>query len=361
MASENDTSSSTRPATGLRPCVAARAASALLLGLGIMALTGSLGWRGARFPGFFLMPNRVVPSAGLPGWNGVAEGRPPYQQVLLAVDGKRIGSSAEGYGRVAAHADGAMVPYLFARDGRLQTRSFPVRTLRARDYVAVFGMYFVTGLAYLLLAVMAAERWQRGALYRGLAVLGWVGAAFSFTGMDLYGPGRLFRLHVLAEACLPAATLHLALVCPRDALRERRGVLPLVYGLSLALAAVYEIFLDQPRAYSAIHNLCQALSAIPAFGLVARIALALDRPPAGLGADALARLLAASIAGFVVPGIVLGISGATGGVMSVTMCAWMGFLFPLGCLAAFWRLSAPAGGAAGVLGPAHAADAFPAA
>ena len=45
----------------------ARGTSAILLVIGALALVHSLGWRGARFPGFFVMPNRVVPSAALPG------------------------------------------------------------------------------------------------------------------------------------------------------------------------------------------------------------------------------------------------------------------------------------------------------
>ena len=73
----------------------ARGTSAVLLGIGALALVHSLGWRGARFPGFFVMPNRVVPSAALPGWSGVADGRPLYQNILLAVDDVPI-AAAEG-------------------------------------------------------------------------------------------------------------------------------------------------------------------------------------------------------------------------------------------------------------------------
>src|SRR2546427_6112521 len=79
------------------------AVSLAILAIGCIAGVRSLGWRGAPFPGFFLLPNRVVPSAGLPGWSGVAEGRPPFQEVLLAVDDAPIGSGIEGYRRVAAH------------------------------------------------------------------------------------------------------------------------------------------------------------------------------------------------------------------------------------------------------------------
>src|SRR5881396_1666600 len=91
------------------------AVSLAILAIGCVAGVRSLGWRGAPFPGFFLLPNRVVPSAGLPGWSGVAEGRPPFQEVLLAVDGTPVVSGADGYRRAAAHQAGEPVEYLFAR------------------------------------------------------------------------------------------------------------------------------------------------------------------------------------------------------------------------------------------------------
>src|SRR5881296_1604441 len=106
------------PAThSLRNRLLARGTSAVLLVIGALALIHSLGWRGARFPGFFVMPNRVVPSAALPGWSGVAEGRPPYQDILLAIDGVRIAAADDAYRRAAAHAAGEPAAYLFVRAG----------------------------------------------------------------------------------------------------------------------------------------------------------------------------------------------------------------------------------------------------
>src|SRR5204862_283131 len=148
----------------------ARGTSAVLLAIGALALVHSLGWRGARFPGFFVMPNRVVPSAALPGWSGAAQGRPLSQNILLAVDA---------------------VPRAFAADS----------------------------------AFLA------------------------------YGPG----------------------------------------------------------AYGAPHNHSQALAGIPVVVVGARLALAIDRPPRALGRAGLRRMLAGTLAGLIVPAIVLGVSGATGG------------------------------------------------
>ena len=326
------------PAKHSRPNrLLARGTSAVLLAIGALALVHSLGWRGARFPGFFVMPNRVVPSAALPGWSGVADGRPLYQNILLAVDGVPITAADDGYHRVAAHPAGEPAAYLFARADGVETRTFATRILGDGEYLAIFGAYAFTALIYLLLAAVASERSAEGELYRGLAALGWASAAFGFTAMDLYGPGTLFRLHVLSEALLSAAATHLLLACWDSRLARRAGVLPLVYSLALALAAVYEFFAYEPGAYSALHNLSQALAGIPVLVLVARLALAVDRPPPALGRAGLRRMLAGMLVGLVIPAIVLAVSGATGGRIPVNASAWVGFLFPLACLSALWQ------------------------
>jgi len=317
-----------------------RVLSALLLAVGLVAVAESLAWRGARFPGFFVMPNRVVPSVGLPGWSGVGEGRPLYQQVVLAVDGAKAGDAADVYRAVALHRAGTDVEYMVAREGAVESRLLPPRTFGAGEYVAIFGMYLVCGIFYLALAVLAVERRAAApALHGGLAALAWVGAAFALTAMDLYGPGRLFRLHAAAEALLPAAFVHLALVCPGDRVRGRPGLLPLVYGVGIALAAVYQVLLYEPRAYTVVHDVCQALIVPPAFAVAIMLALALSDPPSTLGARGTRRLLGGTLVGIVAPAIVLGISGASGGRVPVNASAWVSFVFPL---AAILSLRAPA-------------------
>src|SRR2546427_6143615 len=180
------------------------AVSLAILAIGCVAGVRSLAWRGAPFPGFFLLPNRVVPSAGLPGWSGVAEGRPPFQEVLLSVDGAPVVSGADGYRRAAAHRGGDPVEYLFARREGTEKRAYPLRVFSDAEHLAVFGAYLVAGAAYVVLALFAGARWRRASLYQGLTAFAWTSATFAFTGVDLYGPGTLFRLHVLSEALLPA-------------------------------------------------------------------------------------------------------------------------------------------------------------
>ena len=322
-----------------------RAFSIALLAIAIGAFGASTGWRGRTFPGFFLMPNRVVASAGLPDWNGAADGRAVYQHVLLSVDGVPVADALEAYDRASRHALGDPVHYVFAHDGHVERRVFPLRLFTDRDFFATFGMYFLTGLAFLVLAALTAVRWRLGEPYRGLAAFAATSALYLFTALDLYSPGHLFRIHVIAEACLPAAAMHFALGCAPARTRTRGDLLPLIYGIGVVLTAAYEVLLYEPSAYTAVHDLCQALAGLPVFLLVGMLVFATPHP--ALGTRGARQLVAATLVGLVLPATILALSGVTGGRVPVNAAAWFGILFPLGCVRAFrlirvpWRVDRP--------------------
>lgn len=316
-----------------------RAVSGGLLALGLLLGAESLRWPGALFPGFLVMPNRVVPSVGLAGWSGVDEGRPLYQQVVLAVDDRPVTTADDVYAALEGRAPGNMVRYRVVRRGEVETRTLPAQTLDARAYALVFGSYLVSWLTYLLLAFVAGRRWAEHPVFPALTAFAWAVGTFALTGVDLYGPGRAFRLHVLAEAMLPVSALHLALVFPRNRLAGRGGVLPVLYGGGAALAVAYEMFLYEPAAYTAIHDSCQALVGAALVAFTIGVGLDLERPHAVLDAPALRSVLAGAVVGFGVPAVVLGLSGLTGGIVPVNAIGWFSFAFPVACLVA---LRAPA-------------------
>jgi len=90
----------------------------------------------------------------------------------------------------------------------------------------------------------------------------------------------------------------------------------------------------QPGAYVLLHNVAQGLTALPVLAFTVLAAFDLDDPPAAFGPWGSRVLLATALAGIVVPGLVLGISGLTGGGLPVNVSAWPGFLFPLGAVVA---------------------------
>ena len=75
-------------------------------------------------------------------------------------------------------------------------------------------------------------------------------ALFLLTAMDLYGPARLFRLHVVGETFLPAAGIQLALLFPQPHAFVRWRFAG--YGLSALILFVYELSLYHPAPYSTV-------------------------------------------------------------------------------------------------------------
>src|SRR5207247_428359 len=67
----------------------------------------------------------------------------------------------------------------------------------------------------LMLGFVAWVRRPGGPLVHSLLAVGMAGGIFLITAMDLYGPATFFRLHVLCEALVPPAVLHLALLFPQ--------------------------------------------------------------------------------------------------------------------------------------------------
>jgi hypothetical protein len=147
-------------------------------------------------------------------------------------------------------------------------------------------------------------------------------------------------------------TVLLALVCPRDLLERRPALRSLIYAMGAVLVGVYEIFLYQPAAYSVVHNFVQACAALPALPLAVRLALALDGEPGPLGRTGVRALLAGTVLGNIVPAVVFGLSGATGGMLPVNTIAAFPMFFPLLSVLALWRLRSTTTAEAHALAPA---------
>jgi len=120
----------------------------------------------------------------------------------------------------------------------------------------------------------------------------------------------------------------------------RPGLLPLIYGVGVAFAAVYEVFLYDPRAYTAVHDAAQAAIAVPVLALAAMLGVARSDAQSTVGAPQ--QLLAGTLVGIVGPAIVLGISGASAGGVPVNASAWAGLVYPLAAMLAIRNATPPA-------------------
>jgi hypothetical protein len=286
-------------------------------------------WIGRPFPGFFVLPNRVIPSVGLTSWAGSADGA-VYQRAVVAVDGTPVTRNDDVYRHVASLPPGTAITYTLRHGATVETLTLASRTFSRGDYGAIFGSYVLTGLLYVGLGLLASWRAKDTPLGRALLYLGGVAGIYALSGATLYAPGADLRLHALAEAFLPATLVYLGCVFPRARGRWAPPVVAAAWWLSLALAVPAQLLLHQPAAYSALHAACEAYIGLAGLGLGG--VLIVERAHAGPAAPPLLRAaVAGALLGLGLPAVVLTLSALSGGVLPVNVCTATAFLFPL-CL-----------------------------
>jgi signal transduction histidine kinase len=308
-------------------------AGALVAGLVASALVAVIAyhttaWVGTSFPGFFVIPNRVVPSSALPGWGPGATAF--FQSAVMAVDGQPVESAEAVYEYARSRVPGTPVTYTVRnRDGVEWSASIPVRRFTGSDYALLFGAFLVTAIAFFGTGLMVVALTQTPASV-GLLVVGVVTGTFAATACDLYGPYWFVRLHVIAESLLGFSAVHLALVFPTERLgRARRSVLAALYLGGAALATVYEIALSHPRAYTTLHLYASATHAAGAVVLIALATWHFFRSRAPLVRRKVVVVAVGVLGAFVLPALLMGGSAVLGGTVPVNAAAFTALLFPV--------------------------------
>jgi hypothetical protein len=303
------------------------AAAVATLAVTVVTGLGTGSWVGRTFPGFFVLPNRVIPSVGRVAWSGSSDSA-IYQRTVVAVDGTRVQSNADAYRGVAQRPSGTPVAYTLRHGSTTETLTLESRVFSHADYWIIFGTYLATGMLYLLLGLLGAWLLPDASLGRALLLLGGTGGIFALTGAAVYGPDADLRVHALAESFFPAALVYFALVIARG---QGRYVTPLVaigWWLSLALAIPYQLLLGQPGAYSLLHAACETYLGVA--GVLVGVTLIVERARAADTAGALLRSsVAGALLGLGVPAVILIISGVSGGAVPVNVMTATAFLFPL--------------------------------
>ncbi len=319
---------STRRPTPLdRTALALAALTALVVAA--MVGAGAAHWIGQSFPGFFVLPNRVVPSIGREDWSSTRDGT-IFQRTIVAVDGRRVADSADAYRAVAAKPAGADVTYTLRHGSTDERVRLETHTFSRADYWIIFGSYLATGLAYLWLGVLAAWLLPGSRLGRALLLVGGIGGIYALTGAGIYEPNADLRLHALAEALFPATFVSLALVLAADEQPFAKLAQSLAWWLSLALAVSYQLLLGQPGAYTLVHGACETYLGVAGLGV--GCALLIERARAADQAGPLLRsAVAGAVLGIGVPAVVMTLSGLSGGGLPINLMTATAFLFPL-CL-----------------------------
>jgi signal transduction histidine kinase len=304
-------------------------AAAVLAALLAVVLRNSAPWPGTTFPGFFVMANRVVPSIALPDWPSAgASGL--FQHEVTAVDDMPLASAQEVYQRVAARPPGTLFRWtLRSADGGSQVLQLRSSVFGWGDYLLLFGAYLVNGVAFLAIGLLVFALTPPTAASASLLSIGLTTGLFVVTAVDLYGPHLFFRLHVICEALLPAAFLHLSLSFPVERLRrQRRAILAGIYGSCAALAAVYEAVLYAPAAYTEVHLVATGAGVVGSSAVIVSIVSAFFANGSPLVRRRIGIVAVGAVSGFLLPGAVILASTVLGGGVPINAAAFTAFLFP---------------------------------
>ncbi|MEO6027851.1 MAG: hypothetical protein ABIR79_13380 [Candidatus Binatia bacterium] len=126
----------------------------------------------------------------------------------------------------------------------------------------------------------------------------------------------------------PATLVYLALVVARVDQRWLASFGAIASWLSLALAITYQLVLGTPGPYTLLHNACQAYMGVAGLAVGAAIIVARAGGPDQAG-PLLRATVAGALLGIGVPGIVMVLSGMSGGGVPVNLVTASAFLFPL--------------------------------
>lgn len=284
-------------------------------------------WIGKPFPGFFVLPNRVVASVGRPHWAGTRDGA-IFQSLVVAVDGRPVARAEDVYDLAAAE-EGRAVSYTLRDGAAVATIAMPAQVFTHTDYLTVFGAYAATGLLYVLMGLLAFAL-APSAIGRALLVLGTVAGVYALTGAGIYTPGSSLRLHALAESLFPAAVLQLALAFHFRSRAVSAPLAALGWVLALGVAVPYQLLLGEPTSYSVMHACAETFLGVAGLVLAGRLIWEVAQAPRAAG-PLLCGAAAGSAIGLGIPAIVVVLSGLTGGRLPVNVVTVAAFAFPL-CL-----------------------------
>lgn len=202
------------------------------------------------FAGFLVYPNGLVSPLTMPGWGGPAAGV-RYLDRILAVDGDLLPPGGDVWSLLERRGGEGAVSVTLDRKGETRVLRVPVERFSGGDFLALWAILAVTGLAFaavgglvLWLKPREATSWTFFAFCEVLALYILIGVDYS----TLHHLGRCF---LVLTALLPPSCLAMGLTVPETHpwIKRRPRLLALVYLSALPLLVLYQVWIDAPGRY----------------------------------------------------------------------------------------------------------------
>lgn len=293
-------------------------------------LIGVSSWIGKPFPGFLILENGVVASAGLTHWPAISEGS-IFQARVVSYDGFAFAGARELDSYLSTKPLESQIEYHFESGSESIVRTIASRRFSASDAMLLFGVTLFSAIALLGVALALMYVAPNDPASIGCALALAITGTFALTAVDLYGPYRFFRVHAMAECFLGAGGIHMALVFPlrRRIVIRHPWLIGSAYGISTVLAAINQLLLFRPTAYTLTHLLAMAWAGT-AFAALAASQIAAFVRPASYATRQRVSVLAFGTFASITPAVALAaISSITGGEAPENLISWTGAFFPL--------------------------------
>jgi len=210
----------------------------------VVSLVSAIRFINKGFPGFFVYPFPNVGSYGSRDWPGYAAGL-KFMDRIVSMDGEPVRNGRQVVNWTIQKSNGAPVHYVIESKGTTREVTIPVHTFGIKDFLILFVVPFIFGLAvYTLGFIVYVLKPNIHSSWIFLIVCFSLGT-YVGTAFEIQSSYHLVYIHYLIIPLVPAAVFHLFSIFPdRKKVLNRHPLLEYAIYIPAALiAAAYLLFL----------------------------------------------------------------------------------------------------------------------
>ncbi len=218
--------------------------TAFMLAVMIISFVGASGWINKSFPGFLVYEFPFTGSYSMKDWSGREKGIKPFQRIV-SINEHPVWHQKDVMDAVRHQEPGTTVTYAIESGGEVSDFKVPVEVFSLRDFLLVFLMTYIGGVAVFGLGFAVfflkpdvSTSWVFFLYCLFLSL-------YMITAFEIQSTYMLVEFHYLALCLMPACLFHLCLIFP-----ERKRLLArwplaeyLVYLPALIFTMGYETYI----------------------------------------------------------------------------------------------------------------------
>ena len=215
----------------------------------IFSFVSALSWLNKPFAGFLIQKHPYVGSMSNREWTGAKAGLKLLDRIV-EVGRKPVWEGQDVVSSVKGQKPGTPVRYLVEAKGKVRGVTVSVDTFDMKDFLVVFFIPFLGGVAIYLLGFVVYVLKPRVTVSWVFLILCFCLGTYMVTGFEIQSTYFLVQFHYLIMPLFPATFFHLGLIFPdRKAIINRFPHLEYsVYVPAIVLAFAYQAYLFDLKA-----------------------------------------------------------------------------------------------------------------